>query len=125
MVNPEPVSYSEGRQDTFYLLDLLDLEVYRRQFELRLVTPHAYWYVEEGLSVRQRDLERSAEIFEEDIYPRVTAIFGEEWSPGVDNDPHLNVISARLAGRRRLLQLRRRVPEKRLSFQQPAGDYLR
>ena len=98
VVNPEPVSYSEGRQDTFYLLDLLDLEVYRRQFELRLVTPHAYWYVEEGLSVRQRDLERSAEIFEEDIYPRVTAIFGEEWSPGVDNDPHLNVISARLRG---------------------------
>ena len=98
MVNPEPVSYSEGRQDTFYLVDLVNLEVYRRSFELRLVTPHAYWYVEEELNVRQRDLERAAAIFEEDIYPRVTAIFGEEWSPGVDNDPHLNVINARLQG---------------------------
>ena len=98
VVNPEPVSYSEGRQDTFYLVDLVDLEVYRRPFELRLVSPHAYWYVEEGLNVRQRDLERSAQIFEEDIYPRVTAVFGEEWSPGIDNDPHLNIINARLRG---------------------------
>ena len=98
VVNPEPVSYSEGRQDTFYLVDLVNLELYRRPFELRLVTPHAYWYVEEDVNVRQRDLERAAQIFEEDIYPRVTAIFGEEWSPGVDNDPHLNVINARLRG---------------------------
>ena len=98
VVNSGPVSYSEGRQDTFYLVDLARLEVYQRQFELRLVTPHSYWYVEEGLNVRQRDVERSAAIFEEDIYPRVTAIFGEEWSPGVDNDPHLNIINARLRG---------------------------
>ena len=98
VVNREPRSYSDGRQDTFFLMDLENLEVYTSQFELRLVTPHAYWYVEEGLNVNQRDLERSAEIFEEEIYPRVTAVFGVEWSPGVDNDPHLNVINARLRG---------------------------
>ena len=98
VVNPEPVSYSAGRVDTFNLVDLDKLEVYRRQFELRLVSPHAYWYVQDGLNVRQLDVERAAEIFEEDIYPRVTAVFGEEWSPGVDNDPHLNIINAGLRG---------------------------
>ena len=98
VVNPEPVSYAEGRVDTFYLVDLTDLEVYQREFELRLVSPHAYWYVEEGLTIRQLDLERSASIFEEDIYARVTAVFGEEWSPGVDNDRHLNIINGRLRG---------------------------
>lgn len=98
VVNPEPINYSEGREDTFYQVDFVKLEVYQRQFELRLVTPHAYWYVEEGLSIRQRDLERAAESFEEDIYPRVTAIFGEEWSPGVDNDPHLNILNGQLIG---------------------------
>ena len=98
VVNAEPVSYSQGRHDTFYLVDLVELEIYASPFELRLVSPHAYWYVEEGLNVRQQDLERAAEIFEQDIYPRVTAAFGEEWSPGVDNDPHLNVINARLQG---------------------------
>ena len=98
VVNPEPVSYAEGRQDTFWLLDLLDLEVYPSLFELRLVTPHAYWYFEEGQTIPQSAVEQSAARFEEEIYPRVTAAFGHEWSPGVDNDPHLNILNARLKG---------------------------
>jgi hypothetical protein len=98
VVNPAPVSYTEGRRDTFWLVDLPDLKVYQTQFELRLVTPHAYWYVEDGQSIRQDDIQRSAAAFEEKIYPRVTAVFGAEWSPGVDNDPHLNILNARLRG---------------------------
>lgn len=98
MVNADPVSYTEGHRDTFWLVDLIDLAVYRRQFDLRLVSPRAYWYVEEGQTIRQSDIERAAAIFEKDIYPRVTAVFGQEWSPGVDNDPHLNIIHARLRG---------------------------
>ena len=98
IVNPKPVSYTEGRIDPFWLVDLLDLEVYSSLFELRLVTPHAYWYFEEGQTIRQSAIERSAARFEEEIYPRVTAAFGHEWSPGVDNDPHLNIVNARLKG---------------------------
>ena len=98
VVNPTPVSYAAGRQDRFWLVDILDLEVYSSRFELRLVTPHAYWYFEEGLPVRQADLERMAAGFEEVVYPRVTAVFGREWTPGVDNDPHLTILNANLAG---------------------------
>ncbi len=98
VVNPEPVSYAQGRKDTFWLVDLPNLKVYRSRFELRLVTPHAYWYVEEDQSILQRDIERAAAGFENEVYPRVTAAFGEEWSPGVDNDPHLNIVNARLRG---------------------------
>ena len=98
VVNPQPVSYSRGRMDTFWLLDLDGLEVYQRPFELMLVTPHAYWYVEEGQNFNQQDLERSAAVFEETIYPRLTSAFGLEWSPGVDNDPHLNVLNGILKG---------------------------
>ena len=98
MVNSEPVSYAEGREDTFWLVDIPALEVYSSHFELRLVTPHAYWYFEKGESVGQDAIERAAETFEEEIYPRVTGIFGEEWTPGVDNDPHLNILNARLKG---------------------------
>jgi hypothetical protein len=96
VVNPEPVSYTEGRLDTFWLVDFQDLRVYQGRFELRLVTPRAYWYLEEGHSVRQPDLARAAAIFEEQIYPGVSAAFGQEWLPGVDNDPHLNILHARL-----------------------------
>ena len=98
VVNPRPVSYAEGRQDTFWLVDLLDLDVYLSSFELRLVTPHAYWYFEEGQAVSQLAIEQSAAHFEMEIYPQVTAAFGLEWSPGVDNDPHLNILNANLKG---------------------------
>ncbi len=98
VVNPEPVSYEAGRLDTFWLVDLNGLERYQSTFELRLVTPHAYWYVEEGQSISQDDLEESAAKFESTVYPRVTAAFGNEWVPGVDNDAHLNVLNARLTG---------------------------
>ncbi len=98
VVNPEPVSYAEGRVDTFWLTDIRDVRVYSSQATLALVSPRAYWYVEEGLSVSRSDLEKAAGAFEEQIYPRVVAAFGTEWVPGVDNDPHLTIVHARLRG---------------------------
>ena len=98
VVNPEPVSYAEGREDEFWLVDMNELEVYQSRFELRLVTPHAYWYVEDGQRVQQSGLERAAAAFERVIYPRVTAYFGQEWTPGVDNDPHLNIVHGDIRG---------------------------
>ncbi len=98
VVNPRPVSYEQGSRETFWLFDIVDLRKYQSGFELRLVTPNAYWYVEDGQDINQDDLERAAAIFEETIYPRVTSVFGQEWVPGVDNDPHLNIINARLRG---------------------------
>ena len=87
-----------GHRATLWLVDFEEEEIYQSEFELRLVSPRAYWYVEEGQSVVQRDLERSAEAFEEDIYPRVTAAFGREWDPGIDGDPHIYIIHANLPG---------------------------
>ncbi len=98
VVNAEPVSYAEGRVDTFWLTDLSDVSNYQSEATLALVSPHAYWYVEEGLRVSRDDLEKAAEAFEGQIYPRVTAAFGTEWVPGVDNDPHLTILHARLSG---------------------------
>ena len=98
VVNEKPVSYQQGRQDKFWLLDLDTLEYYQATFDLRLVTPHGYWYIDQEQEVRQEDLEEAAREFEEHIYPGLTAIFGVEWSPGVDNDPHLNILNSRLRG---------------------------
>ena len=98
VVYPQPVEHEPGRRDNFWLVDFHKMTKYQSEFELRLVTPRAYWYVEEGLEVGQADLEESAVEFERNIYPKVTRVFGREWSPGVDNDTHLNIIHARLAG---------------------------
>ena len=98
VVNPSPVAFSQGRKETFHLTDLFDLRVYQRPFELRLVSPTAYWWVEAGQNIQQRDLESAAATFEREIYPRVTSAFGKESSPGVDNDPHLNILHGNLTG---------------------------
>ena len=98
VVNPEPVSFSQGRKESFWLIRFQALEVYQAEFELRLVTDQAYWYFENGTEIDQKALERGAREFEETIYPKVSETFGREWSPGVDNDPHLNIIHARLQG---------------------------
>ena len=87
-----------GHLETFTIVDLEAINVYEQELELRLVTPHAYWFVESGLNASQEDLESSATEYEETIYPKVTGAFGTEWTPGVDGDPHLYVIIANLRG---------------------------
>ena len=98
IVNPTPVSYTEGRRDTFWLTDIQDVRAYTAQATLRLVSPHAYWYIEDGLDVPQRDIEKASRAFEDEIYSKVTAAFGTEWTPGIDNDPHITILHARLRG---------------------------
>ena len=90
--------YLVGHTETFWLVDLADTKTYQSIFELVLVTPHAYWYVEDGLDVDISDLLRSSLRYEKDIYPVVTRIFGSEWNPGIDNDSRLNILNARLSG---------------------------
>ena len=98
VVNPEPVSYKPGRVDTFWLVDITKVETYSRKFELRRVSTHAYWYVQEGLAIADADIEDAARAFEIDVYPTVTGLIGTEWTPGVDNDPRLTILHARLRG---------------------------
>ncbi len=93
--SPAP-TFSVGHRQSFELIDLQKLERYRREFELRLVTPNAYWFVEEGLRVDQEDIVRSAAVLEDTIYPRITQAFGSEWKPGIDGDSHLYVLNASL-----------------------------
>ena len=98
VIADNPESLKEGRVDTFWLADLDGLKVYESRFELALVSDHAYWYVESGSEVDWADLERSAEAFEERIYPTVRSVFGSEWSPGVDGDPRVTVVNGSLRG---------------------------
>ena len=98
VVNPTPVSYTEGREDTFHVADILDLRTYSVTATLEVVTEHAYWYVDNSVNLDLNDLKRAARIFEETIYPRVTGVFGTELIPGIDNDTHLTILHSPLRG---------------------------
>ena len=93
-----PVEKVPGQRETLWLVDLGADRAYQSAFTLQLVTDHAYWYVEDGLSVAPGHLAEAARRFEEDVYPSVTAAFGREWIPGVDGDPRLAVINGDIRG---------------------------
>ncbi len=64
----------------------------RIQAELLAVTDHAYFWVETALGFDSESVIAAAERFEEEFYPVVSRLFGEEWRPGVDNDVHFSVL---------------------------------
>ena len=59
---------------------------------LMAVTDHAYFWVDEQLRFDQAAVAAAAGRFEESYYPRLVNLFGQEWQPGVDNDPHFSVL---------------------------------
>src|SRR5258708_696530 len=67
-----------GFTDNFWILDQRSAQLFQADATLRLVTPHAYWFVQTDLADRapQPDLERSASTFESRIYPVVHRYFG-------------------------------------------------
>jgi immune inhibitor A len=98
VVNPEPVSYQEGRVDTFWVVDLVDREVHQVDAVLSEVSEHAYWYFQIGSEPSRAALEEASEAFEGNIYPTVTGGLGTEWTPGVDNDTHITILHTLLQG---------------------------
>ena len=95
VVNPQPPSYEVGRRDTFWLLDLGDIRTFAVEATLCQVTPRLYLYLEDGGSLKCQDLEGAGQEFE-GVYALMGRYFGQEWTPGVDNDPHLTILFARI-----------------------------
>ncbi len=69
---------------------------------LRVQTAHVAMWVEEGVWHDIRQLEQAAHIFETQIYTPTRQTFGSEWTPGVDNDPHVHILHATGLGRNTL-----------------------
>lgn len=82
----------------FWVLDV-DTNEYRQiDAKLTYITPHLYFWVEEGIITDAEAIAELAETFENEIYPTTREIFGSEWSPGVDQDVHLTILYARGLG---------------------------
>ncbi len=66
-----------GDTAEFWILDYPRRMMRRKEFRLQAVSEHAYWWIEQGVKVDDDDLQRSVSGVEEQVYPRVTAVFGE------------------------------------------------
>jgi immune inhibitor A len=98
-VNPEgSPDYAVGTRRVFRASNVDTDEQFDVYAVLEYKTDHVYMWVEEGVRFDKDDLEAAAELFEEHTYSTNRAFFGSEWSPGVDNDPHLSILHARGLG---------------------------
>jgi immune inhibitor A len=95
-----PALLVAGYTDTFWILDQRNAQLFQSEAVLRLVTDHAYWFVESDMTERapEADLERSASVFESRTYPLIHRYFGSEPKPGVDRDGHIVLLLANVPG---------------------------
>ena len=90
--------YQVGDILTFNVSNMTTDENLKVDATLLYQTAHASWWVDNRVEVNQEDLESSARVFEEQTYPTNRAIFGSEWSPGIDGDPRIHVFVGDVPG---------------------------
>jgi hypothetical protein len=86
--------YEVGTRRLFYASNVDTEEQFDLYATLEYKTEHVYMWVEDGVRFDQDALAAAAELFEEESYTTNRTFFGSEWTPGVDNDPHLSILHA-------------------------------
>jgi immune inhibitor A len=94
---PPPVLHA-GDQQSFWINDSNTNKNFKIQAHLRYITDHVYFWIQDGVAYHSGNLKALAETFENKIYPTDREFFGSEWTPGVDNDPHLYILYAKGLG---------------------------
>jgi immune inhibitor A len=96
---PAPaVSFKVGDQHLFWIMNSDTTRNFQVNTTLRYITPHSYFWVEDGINAKDTDIKALMDTFETKIYPTDREFFGSEWTPGVDNDPHIYVLYVRGVG---------------------------
>ena len=91
-------AYQVGDTEKFWIVNSDTNEHTQIDATLRYITPHSYFWAENGTSVDENDMKALMDTFEEKIYPTNREFFGSEANPGVDEDPHIYVIYASSIG---------------------------
>lgn len=96
---PAPAQpFKVGDQQKFWASNTDTNENFQVNATLRYITPHLYFWVEDGVRFDQTALGRLSDTFENKIYSTDREFFGSEWTPGVDSDPHLYILFANNLG---------------------------
>ena len=91
-------AYQIGDTEKFWIVNSDTNEHTQIDATLRYITPHSYFWAENGTDVDEDDMKALMDTFEEKIYPTNREFFGSEANPGVDEDPHIYVIYASSIG---------------------------
>lgn len=97
-VRTSPPDEGVGTSQQFWTYDFAAKKNLRISATIRVMTEHAKWWVQDDVTVDVNALRQNASAFETNIYPTDRRIFGSEWSPGIDGDPRVNIMVARIPG---------------------------
>lgn len=98
VVPSTPVERQPGDREAFWVADDANDRYYSVEATLRVVTPHAYLYVVDGVRVDQARLQEAGRVFEERIYAANRSYFGSERDVGLDGDPRVTILHASIPG---------------------------
>ena len=91
---PDHTDYKVGDEKQFWTTNVDTNENSKINAKLAYITDHVYFWIEKGVSYKERDLSKLVEAFENEIYPTNREFFGSEWSPGIDDNPRLFLLYA-------------------------------
>lgn len=96
---PAPTRYYQvGDKRSFWVSNNDTDETFEVTATLRYLGDELYFFIEDGVRYNEADLVRLAQTFENQMVPTNRAFFGDEWIPGIDNDPHIYILYVRGIG---------------------------
>ena len=98
-VRDQPWNFKLGDKHGFWVSREDDHKNFWITATLTYVTPHTYFWVEDGVKVNQGRLKAAADRFENKTYSTDRQFFGSEWTPGVDSDVHLSLLISNKLGK--------------------------
>jgi immune inhibitor A len=99
-IQTAPKIYKIGDQEQFWVVDNDTDKPFQMTATLAYSTAHLYLWADKSMEWKPENARLLAENFENKIYPTDREFFGSEWTPGIDNDPHLFVLFANGIGSR-------------------------
>ncbi len=95
VVSTTPANYTLGDSTDFYVTNADTRENRKLSAQLVYETQNVYFFVENGVQVKDNDVKSLVDEFQNKTYPTDREFFGSEWIPGVDGDPRLYMLYAR------------------------------
>lgn len=91
-------NYRQGDKREFWVLDTTANAYQKILADLIDISPHSYFWVQQGVSFNKQDAVTVSDIFSEKIYPTNRAFFGSEPIPGIDGDERISILYTRGMG---------------------------
>jgi hypothetical protein len=93
-----PVARKVGEKETFWVTNMDNDKTFQVKAVMRYAGEYLYFWIENGVFYNEEDLRQLAETYDRKIYQTDREFFGSEWTPGIDNDPHIYILLAKDLG---------------------------